>query len=402
LTRVLFLTESFHPVLGGGEAHVRQLATYLVGRGLSATVMTRRSGPDWPLEETLEGVRVVRLPPSGPGRTGKYAMAPRALAGLLREAFDVLVVRGTRVLGLPGLLAARWLRRAVVLQCEVSGEMCGEIYTWGTRYDATGVRRAVRAALWARNRLFSDADALVAISRATEREFLDAGLPADRLHRIPHGVDTRRFRPASAAERQALRGRLGLPADARLIVFTGRLLRGKGIEVLVAAFRRIARDEPAARLLLVGSGRGQSLDVEDALRDQVEAAGLAPRVSFVGRVENVEDWLRASDVFAFPSFFEAMPLSVIEAAACGLACVASDVGGIADVIEDGEAGWLVAPGDEAGLAGALGAALEPASALARGRAARGVVEQRFDFERSAERYRTLFVELGARASGRAA
>jgi len=104
VTRVLFLTESFHPVLGGGEGHVRDLSRRLAASGVAATVVTRRGERAWPAEETLDGVRVVRVPPAGPGRTGKYAMVPAALLALRREtaAYDVLVVRGTRVLGLPG------------------------------------------------------------------------------------------------------------------------------------------------------------------------------------------------------------------------------------------------------------------------------------------------------------
>jgi len=118
LTRLLFLAESFHPVLGGGERHLRELSAGLVASGMGATVLTRRGQREWPREEQLDGVRVLRVPPAGPGRTGKYAMLPAALAVLRREAshHDVLVVRGTRVLGLPALVAARWLGLAVVLQ----------------------------------------------------------------------------------------------------------------------------------------------------------------------------------------------------------------------------------------------------------------------------------------------
>ncbi len=398
MTRVLFLAESFHPVLGGGEAHVRQLAARLAALGLPTTVITRRSEAAWPEVEEIDGIRVVRVAPSGPARTGKYAMLPRVLLRLLREPFGVLVVRGTRVLGLPGLLAARCLRRPVVLQCEVSGEMSGEIYTWGTRYDGPVVRRAVHAGAWLRNRLFKDADACVAISRATEGEFLAAGLDAGRIQHIPHGVDTRRFRPATADERAELRKRLGLPAQAAAVVFTGRLLRGKGLEVLLDAFARLAADNAAAHLVLVGSGDGQALNVEPALREQVALLRLGERVTFSGRVDNVEDWLRAADAFAFPSFFEAMPLSVLEAAACGLPCVASAVGGILDVLEDGASGWLVAPGDRLALCEGMRQALDPGTGKARGAAARERVVERFDFDANAERYRALFLELLARAA----
>ncbi|HEY2941633.1 MAG TPA: hypothetical protein VGN09_04285, partial [Vicinamibacteria bacterium] len=98
MTGVLFLTESFHPVLGGGEGHIRQLSGRLAAAGMHASVLTRRIEAAWPASETIDGVRVVRVGPVGRGRRGKYAMVGPALAALRRErhAFDVLVVRGTR------------------------------------------------------------------------------------------------------------------------------------------------------------------------------------------------------------------------------------------------------------------------------------------------------------------
>lgn len=398
MTRVLFLAESFHPVLGGGERHIRRLATALASQGVPTTVLTRRGDASWPAEETLDGVRVVRVGPPGPGRAGKYAMAPAVLRALrrLRDEFDVLVVRGTRVLGLPGALAARWLGKRLVLQCEVSGEMSGDIYTWGTAFDQPAVRPFVRAFVAVRNGLFADAERLVAISERTRDEFLAAGFDAGRVELIPHGIDVDAFRPADGAERRALRERLILPADARLVTFTGRLLRGKGVEVLVEAFGRLAARHHDAHLLLVGSGAGQVLSMEEALRTQVASAGLASRVTFTGRVENVADYLRASDVYAFPSYFEAMPLSLLEAASCGLPCVASRIGGVVDVIEDGRSGVLVEAGDANGLAAALGALFDmPARGAALGAAARAAVLARFDERGNVARYRELFLELGA-------
>ena len=123
MTRVLFLSESFHPVLGGGEQHILRLSRRLVEAGDSATVVTRQSEAEWPRIEDLDGVRVIRVPPAGPARAGKYAMVPSAFAAVARDAFDVLVVRGTRVLALPGLGAARLKARPVVFQPEVNGEL---------------------------------------------------------------------------------------------------------------------------------------------------------------------------------------------------------------------------------------------------------------------------------------
>ncbi len=405
MTRVLFLTESFHPVLGGGEEHIRALGRGLVRSGLSATVVTRRGERGWPECEDLEGIRVVRVPPAGPGRTGKYRMIPGALRALVRERgrYDVVVVRGTRVLGLPGLVAGRALGKAVILQPEVNGEMTGEVYTWGKPWGAGAGGRTVRSAAALRNRFFRDADGFVAMSGAIRREFLSAGAPEERVALVPHGVDTDRFRPAAAEERAALRGRLGLSEAARVITYTGRLLRGKGLEFLLEAFARLAPRDPNAHLLLVGSGAGQALSVEPELRSRAGEVGLRDRVTFTGRVEAVEDCLRASDVFAFPSVFEALGISLVEAAACGLPAVGSRTGGIVDVIEDGVTGLLVPPGDAAALEDALTRLLaEPALREEMGRRARQRTRRLFDADDALDRYRALFHEAARAAALRRA
>jgi glycosyltransferase involved in cell wall biosynthesis len=405
LRGVLFLTESFHPVLGGGELHVRTLATALVGGGIPATVITRRSEAAWPAEERLDGVRVLRVGPSGPARSGKYRMLPAAFRAAAREArrHDVLVVRATRVLGVPGLLAGRAAGTPVVLQPEVNGELSGDVYTWGTALHRPLPRRFIRGITRLRNRLFRDADAFVAMSREIEREMRAAGLPADRILYSPHGVDTRRFRPASADERGQLRRDLAWPDDAVVFVYTGRLLRGKGLETLVESFAAIAADAPAARLVLVGSGAGQALSVEEELQADVRRRGLGERVGFTGRLDDVAPVLRAADVFVFPSRFEALGISLIEAAACGLPAIGSRTGGIVDVLGDGRAGVLVPPGDAAALAAAMRALLaDPARRRALAAGARETACARFDLRDSVDRYRLLFQELAARRASPAA
>ena len=386
-------------MLGGGETHIRRLARRLVDAGGAATVLTRRGLSAWPQRERLDGIDVIRVGPGGPARRGKYLMVPAATAAAvrLRERFDVLVVRGTRVLGLPGVLAARLRGRPVVLQPEINGEMSGRAYVWGTPYDRGAWWAAVRAGTALRNAFLRDGDAFVAMSRAIEAEMLEARLPREKVVYLPHGVDTARFRPACARERASLRQQLGLPANAPIVVWTGRLLRGKGLETLLAAFAPLAAADPRPLLVLVGSGEGQALSVEADLRARAEQPPLAGRVVFAGAVDDVVPWLRAADVFAFPSEYEALGLSLLEAAACGLGCVASRTGGIVDVVEDGRNGLLVTPGDGAALAAALARLVSDDGLRATfGGAARRTVETRFDEAESAEQYRTLFAELIAR------
>lgn len=398
MTRVLFLSESFHPVLGGGEAHLRWLGSALFAGGDEATVITRRGEDAWPADEVIDGVRVHRVPPAGPGRSGKYKMLPAATLATLREArrHDVLVVRGSRVLGVPGLLAGRLAGLPVVIQPETNGEFDGEAFTWGKPWAERLPGRLVRAAVSARNRWLRDAEAFVAMSRRIRDEMVSAGVPGGRVALIPHGVDTLRFRPAAPDEAASLRSRLGLPRGT-LAIYTGRLLRGKGLDTLLVAFEAAAEADPALRLVLVGSGDGQSLSAEDELRRRAAQGTLAGRVVFAGRVDAVEDWLRAADLFVFPSLFEGLGISLVEAAACGLPAIGSRTGGIVDVIDDGESGLLVPPGDAPALAAALSQlALDPGRRSQLGQRARHVARERFDAADALARYRALFTSLSSR------
>ncbi len=400
MTRVLFLAESFHPVLGGGEAHLRRLGAALATSGDSATVVTRRGEPSWPAAEELDGVRVRRVPPSGPGRVGKFLMVPAAVRALAREArrHDLLVVRGTRVLGLPALATGRLLGLPVILQPEINGEFDGSAFTWGKPWADGGGGRLARALVRGRNLWLRDAEAFVAMSSRIRDEIRDAGVAAERVVWIPHGVDTARFRPANREEAGALRRRLSLPAGM-LAVYTGRLLQGKGLDLLLDAFAAVAADDHGLKLVLVGSGEGQSLSVEEVLRRRAGEAPLAGRVSFAGRVDAVEDYLRASDLFVFPSVFEGLGISLVEAAACGLPAIGSSTGGIVDVIEDGRSGLLVRPGDAAELATALRTLTADSKSRAEmGRRARAVATERFDEADALARYRALFREVSSRSS----
>jgi glycosyltransferase involved in cell wall biosynthesis len=369
--------------------------------GVGATVITRRAERAWPRRDEIDGIRVIRVPPSGPGRVGKYLMVPGVLAALIREGrgHDVVVVRGTRVLGVPGLLGGRLLGRPVVLQPEINGELSGEAFTWGWRRGRP-LEPLVRALVALRNVWLRDGDAFVAMSRAIRDEMTGAGVRADRVRLIPHGVDTARFRPAGPDERVALRQSHGLPAGT-LVIYTGRLLRGKGLETLLRAFAQAAEAVPEARLVLVGSGDSQTLSIEDELRAEVRRRGLAERVLFTGRVDEVETFLRAADLFVFPSVYEALGISLVESAACGLPAVASRTGGIVDVVEDGRSGLLVPPGEAGPLAQALASLMgSPGRRTEMGARARQVVLERFDERESTRRYRTLFAELARQGAGR--
>ena len=377
--------------------------------------MTRRGDAGWPAQETLDGVRVAaRRARRARAGAASTRCSPAALRGAGRasaRATTCWSCRGTRVLGLPGPAAGRALgKRPVVLQPEVNGEMSGEIYTWGTRAAPAG-----RARGWSCAGRGAAQPAAARCRRLawrcrtrSRRELLAARrCRGAKVVYIPHGVDTRTLPPADAGGARALRESLGLPADALVVIYTGRLLRGKGLETPARRVRaRVGAASASARLVLVGSGAGQALSVEDELRSaRRAAAGLAgPRHVRGPRGRRRRTGCGPRTCSRSRRAFEALGLSLIEAAACGLPCVGSRTGGIVDVIEDGRTGCLVPPGDAAALAGALAlAAGGPGPARRRSAPRRRAIAcERFDLEDSVDRYRALLLSVAApRASVRA-
>ena len=164
------------------------------------------------------------------------------------------------------------------------------------------------------------------------------------------------------------------------IGFVARLDRAKGVLVLVEAFRLLATRWPAARLRLVGQG-----DASDAVLARVRELGLAHRVDAAGYVAgNIEALLGTFRVYAFPSFHEGLPYSILEAMRAGCPIVSTAVGGIPEVLDDGRDALLVAPGDAAALAAAIERLLgDDDRSRMLGRAARSRFERELRLEQVA-------------------
>jgi len=138
-----------------------------------------------------------------------------------------------------------------------------------------------------------------------------------------------------------------------VVVYSGRFIACKAIDVLLTAWQTIASAYPGARLVLLGGG--PLLEEMKVLAGQL---GIGQSVLFAGHVSNVADYLRAADLFVLPSLQEGMPNTLLEAMACGLPVVATRIGGVVDIVRDGENGLLVGPGDPAGMSVAIGRLLQ--------------------------------------------
>ena len=226
----------------------------------------------------------------------------------------------------------------------------------GSDINQSGQQRLLRPQIRAALR---SARRLIAVSAPLQRAMAElTGLPDSRIDCIPcAGYSPAVFHPRSPDERATLRDRLGVAADARLVLFVGHLVPVKALDVLMKAWALLLRD-PAApattRLVLIGEGAERAA-LERLAREQ----GVGDRVAFLGPLPQpaVADWIAAADLLCLPSHAEGSPNVIVEALASGTPVVASRVGGIPDLVDDGVNGLLVAPGDPAALAATLAAAL---------------------------------------------
>jgi glycosyltransferase involved in cell wall biosynthesis/peptidoglycan/xylan/chitin deacetylase (PgdA/CDA1 family) len=221
---------------------------------------------------------------------------------------------------------------------------------------------------------------VVGVSAETTRLIARFGVPAGRRLTVLNGIDCDTF---DAATRTPFReDRVG----GGSIGAVARLAPEKGLDRLVEAFARVRNARPAAQLTLVGDGPERA-----RLESLAARLGLGGSVIFTGRQENVRPWLAGFDVFALPSLTEGIPLALLEAMAVSVPVVASDVGGIPEVVNSPACGRLVPPGDPCALEQALTELLgNPGARDALGRAGAVRVRQAFSLRSMAAGYRAIY------------
>lgn len=275
-------------------------------------------------------------------------------------------------------LRAGWRLRRLVRGADVVHFHTARAHALAPWTSGLGLRRVVtrrmdyvpRGGIAARLLYERGVDVVIAISESVRHALVAAGIDDQRIVVVPSGVDLARVAAAPGCRRRE-RAALGVAEDAVLVLGLGALERRKGFDVLVAA-AQLAR--LPLRVVLAGAGREQA-----ALARQAEAAGVD--LARVGFREAVGPLLAAADVVAVPSRAEGLGVTALEAMAAERAVVASRVGGLAEVVRDGETGLLVPPEDPAALADALSRLAGDAALRARlGAAAAAAVRARYSLD----------------------
>ena len=236
---------------------------------------------------------------------------------------------------------------------------------------------------------------VICVSEAERRTAQRYGFRTDRLTVIRNGVAPPM--PAASSRGRQLRERLGFQQDAVVIGTVSRLERGKGTSHLISAFARITQRCPGARLLIVGDGT-----MRPKLERLASSLGISDRVVFTGALDDPSDALEAMDIFALPSFREALGMAILEAMARAKPVVATPVGGIPEAVVHGETGLLVPPGDNAALASALlTLASDPEKRREMGALGRTRFEASLTADAMARQTLEVYKRVLARASARA-
>jgi len=210
--------------------------------------------------------------------------------------------------------------------------------------------------------------------------------PLRKTSKVLHGVDASRY-SLPREMRLAVRKTLGIGSEENLLVFVGRLESDKGLDVLFEALCRLRQAAPPCRCVVVGDG-----PMRAELSASVAETGLSSRVMFMGFQEDVRPYLAAADIFVLPSPNEALPFALLEAMSSGLACIATDVGGVREVVSDGEDGLIVPPGSPMALGEAIRRLLSDANLRSRiGKRAREKTQSHFDQSKSLAEMRGLLL-----------
>jgi starch synthase len=246
---------------------------------------------------------------------------------------------------------------------------------------------------WCERVAVESAAAVIAVSDGMRSDVLSTypAVPAGRVRVIRNGIDTAEYAPDPGTE---VLERHGVDPARPSVVFVGRITRQKGVPVLLRAATGL---DPAAQLVLL-AGQPDTPDLAAEVEGLVaDLRGTRSGVVWIPQMlpkREVIQWLSHATVFACPSLYEPLGIVNLEAMACGTAVVGSDVGGIPEVVADGETGLLVPPGDPGALAAALNALVgDPGRAAALGRAGRERAVAEFGWQAVAERTAALYAEI---------
>jgi len=399
--RILHVLDHGLPLHSGYAFRTRAIVKAQQGRGWEVACLTGpRQGAAGAAVEEIDGITFFRTPPPPPTRSPRQEL--REVSALRRRLDEVIAQwRPTQLhahspvlTALSALPVAR--RHDLPLLYEIRAFWEDAAVGNGTGREGSLRYRLTRMM---ETRAAQRADAVAVICEGLRRDLIGRGIDGDKIIVSPNGVDLHLFGNPPPRDAKFARD-LGLE-DADVVGFIGSFYDYEGLDDLIGAMPLLLERRPKAQLLLVGGG-----PCEAALKRQAQAAGIADRVRFTGRVPHheVELYYALIDLLAYPRKKMRLtdlvtPLKPLEAMAQRKLVVASDVGGHRELIEDGVTGTLFEAGDRAGLARALADLFDRRDDWeARRDTARRFVERERNWQDNVSNYAPVYARMTERAA----
>lgn len=300
--------------LAGTEIATYNIAKHLARRGHEVHVITALD-TGLPKESTEEGIYVHRIFWQKIRFVGVISFWTKVFLVLRKVNPDIIHAQSIGIC-IPAFIAKKLLRKPYVV--------------WGRGSDVYLPGKFTKSIS---KLVLKNANTVIALTDDMKREMQN--ICSREVSVIPNGIDLTSFGDLS---RKEARSKLQIKEGEKVILFVGTLRPVKGVRYLIEAMSGVNQDHPKAKLMLVGDG-----EEREELESLVEEFGLNERVKFIGRVQNEEipQYMVASDVLVLPSLSEGFPVTILEAMASGLPIVATKVGGLPEIIKDGENGILV-------------------------------------------------------------
>ncbi len=326
------LTDQFPPDLGGVSSYVYNLSRSLVKRGHAVAVISRGSwrGSKY---ERVDGISVhrVRFIPSYPSPFWLQGVWVNKLFKSLESDFDLLHVHGALV---------PVIHTSLPIVFTSHGTIKKDIENMPVRsFHFRVVKMLGRRLFQAERSLLHNADVITAGSQSCAKELTEYHKFDGRITVVGNGVDSTIFTPAQ--------GKSGEP----YVLYTGRLETRKGLVDLIESARYVCQKHENVKFVLVGKGT-----IEGMLRTMTSKLDLEQNILFAGHISDrsrLIRYIQYAMVYVLPSYYEGLPTSLLEAMACGLPSIATNVEGNSEVISDGETGLLVPPRNPKSLAEAI-------------------------------------------------
>jgi glycosyltransferase involved in cell wall biosynthesis len=382
--KVLIVTPSYYPILGGTETYVRQLTQKLNQKGVDADVMTLNMDSKWrPInrDEILKenGFSVCKVSAQNPRVFNFHKRS------LYSEFFNVHVI--------PRLSFSREFDNYDIIHFQDDTDFTFPFFS----YIMNGKNKPTLLHFhtlpytyhrYKRNLLLGTvlkrvADVYIGISTYTMRFMLDLGLPEARLVTLPNGVDTETFRPND-----------NIRID-NLVLWVGRIIPEKGLEVLLKALFQL---KTQTQVIVIGPTDPSYLSLFSEIQHLMRKINdeTEHKVTYLGplRGSALIEWYQRAAIFAAPAHTEHFGITYLEALACGTPVIATRVGGIPDVIKDGVNGLLIPPNEPLALASALGTLLKNTKLReSYGRNGRVIAEECFSWNRILDKLVRIYRKL---------